>query len=487
MKVDTPHQLLYVEKRMNRIVLVSFALLCAGCGTAVFDPYSLAPGNPASTWSPMQGNKLVCAQFCQTLLPATFSTDALTLSDLLDVALQNNPTTKQTWASARAAAAQYGQNLSDYFPNISFNGTYTRERGTIVPIYGIPFTNIFYFTAATPDIDVTYTIFDFGQRSASARAAREALYYADWTHNQQIQTVLQTVMDDYYYYLYQMEILQGDQENLENAQAALDAANQKFSLGLAALGDVAQARTQYLQNKIALNTQQQNVTNSFAQLSTDLGLPSTVQFRLMPLPDQIAIDPMLECVDTLIAQAQTQRPALLASLANMRSKEASVDQAARALLPTATGSFSIGRYRYNGGGEERKRHFTLEFALTFPIFDGFYNWNTIRNARANLELARGQVIQTELAMIQSITTSRSNIQTAAQNLKDSSEYVQAAQLEFKIELAGYRAGTATILDVLNAQSNLANARVQRANAQQNWFISLAALAYATGSLCQIPQ
>ena len=174
-------------------------------------------------------------------------------------------------------------------------------------------------------------------------------------------------------------------------------------------------------------------------------------------------------------------------MANLRSKEASLDLAVRDLLPTVTATGVLGKYRYNEGYTEAKRHFSIELAVTFPIFDGFYYWNGIRNARANVEYARGQMIQTELAMIQGISTSRSSILTAAQNLKDSSDYLEAAILEFKIELASYRAGTATILDVLSAQSSLANARVQKANAQQNWFISLAALAYATGSLCQAPK
>ncbi len=37
---------------------------------------------------------------------------------------------------------------------------------------------------------------------AAALAAREALYYADYSHNQNIQYVMQIVMDDYYNYLY---------------------------------------------------------------------------------------------------------------------------------------------------------------------------------------------------------------------------------------------------------------------------------------------
>lgn len=431
----------------------------------------------------MRGNTLISSQFCKTLLPPSFSDTDLTLADLLDIALQNNPNTQQTWASARAAAAEYGQNLSSYFPDIEFQGTYTRQRSSF-SLGGTPIP--FYLTEAGPEIDVTYTILDFGQRSSSAETARQALYYADWTHNQEIQTVLQTVMNDYYNYIYQAEVLRGNEENLENAQAALDAANQKFALGLAALGDVAQARTQFLQNKINLTTQKQNVENAFAQLATDLGLPSTLRFHLQRIPDQPPIDPILECVNVLVEKAQQQRPELLASLANLRSKEAALRNAKTQLLPTVTGTFDLGKTYFNGGQQEKKPHFTAELALSFPIFHGFYYRNGIRVAEANLEASRGQFLQTELTVIQSVTVGRSNVETAAQNLKDSAEYLQAAQVEFAITLANYKTGTMTILNVLSAQSSLADARTKRASAQENWFTSLAALAYATGSLCAAP-
>ncbi len=464
--------------------LVWLAALCtAGCGFDAFDPFALAPTNSASTWSPMRGNTLISSQFCKTLLPPSFSDTDLTLADLLDIALQNNPNTQQTWASARAAAAEYGQNLSSYFPDIEFQGTYTRQRSSF-SLGGTPIP--FYLTEAGPEIDVTYTILDFGQRSSSAETARQALYYADWTHNQEIQTVLQTVMNDYYNYIYQAEVLRGNEENLENAQAALDAANQKFALGLAALGDVAQARTQFLQNKINLTTQKQNVENAFAQLATDLGLPSTLRFHLQRIPDQPPIDPILECVNVLVEKAQQQRPELLASLANLRSKEAALRNAKTQLLPTVTGTFDLGKTYFNGGQQEKKPHFTAELALSFPIFHGFYYRNGIRVAEANLEASRGQFLQTELTVIQSVTVGRSNVETAAQNLKDSAEYLQAAQVEFAITLANYKTGTMTILNVLSAQSSLADARTKRASAQENWFTSLAALAYATGSLCAAP-
>lgn len=486
----------------ERIAIVAaLLLLMSGCAPGMFNavnPNAYSPPNPSSTWSPMKGSRLISSKNCQTLLPETFGMNELSLSELIDIALQNNPTTKQTWAQARSAAGVYGQSLSDYYPNVQFDGSYIRMRGSVPGLQGQSTSssttsqsitsfagtavNTSYQTNASPDVLVTYTLLDFGVRSNIAETARQALYYADLTHNQQIQTILQVVMNDYYYYLYQSAILKSDEANLENAQASLDAANQRFALGLAALGDVAQARTQFLQSKITLTNQKQAIENAFAQLAVDLGLPANIPFKVQPMPEQISADPILSSVDALVELAQTQRQDFLASQANVSSKAAALQYAKAQVYPIVNGAFDIGRTWYTWTLNDTY-HFAAEVSITFPIFAGFYYQNGIRKARADLETARAQMLQTELGVIQNVATSHMGVKTAADNLKYTEEYLKAAELEFDIELKSYKAGTATILNVLSAQSSLADARSKKAGAQFQWFTSLAAIAYATGSLC----
>jgi outer membrane protein TolC len=450
----------------------------------------------------MKGNNMVSSKYCQTILPPTFQTSELSLAELLDIALQNNPTTKQTWAMARASAAQYGESLAPFYPNIGFSGFYFRERAGF-PQGGVPTaaagapttieapsstTGVVtqYFTETGPDVILSYTLFDFGQRTAASVAAREALYYADMTHNQQIQYVLQSVMSDYYTYLYQTAVQRADEANLANAQMALDAANEKFALGLAALGDVAQARTQFLQSKINLTSQKQLVENAFAQLAVDLGLPANVPFRVQPMPEQVIASPLLDDIDSLVSLAQNQRQDFLAAKSNLRSKEASLLQSERSMLPVITSQFSTGRYWFNMNQHEKENHWTALLSVSFPLFDGFLIRNQIKNAEANVEYSKARLLQSELAIIQQVTNAHMGVKTAAANLTDSEEYLKAAELEFNIALTSYKVGTMTILDVLQAQSSLADARSKKADAQKNWFISLANIAYATGSLCATP-
>ena len=457
-------------------------MLLASCARDALDPFALAPSTPFSTWTPLKGNRLISAKFCETLLPPTFADGEMNLAELIDIGLQNNPTTKQTWALARAASAQYGQTLSEFYPNIQFTSQYTRQKGEFIEGGSLP-PIPYLVTTAGPDCTLAYTLFDFGQRTAQSIAARETLYMADWTHNQQIQNVIQIVMNDYYDYIYQIKVLGSTEENLENAKMALDAANQRFALGLAALGDVAQARTQYLQTKINLTSQKQNVENAFAELATDLGLPANVPFKVQSMPEEIESTICLQSVEQLVAVAQTQRADLLAAQANIRSKESLVAKARRAVYPVVATYLDVGKYWFDHDRQENTPHWTAQISINFPIFQGFFYKNGIKNAEANLENSRAQFVQTELSIIQTVTTSYTNVKTAAQNVKDTDEYLKSAEMELNIAFSGYKAGVATILDVMSAQSSLADARSKKAGAQKAWYSSLAAIAYATGCLC----
>lgn len=458
----------------------------------------------------MKGNNLVSSKYCATLLPSTFGEYSLNVAELLDIALQNNPSTKQTWAQARVSAAQYGQTMSTFYPQINATGSFVRQKGSFpttgsfegatganaatgsaatlgstVQSNSIS-TQTFYSSQGGPDVSLSYVLFDFGQRTASAMAAREALYYADYTHNQEIQTILQTVMDDYYTYIYQLAVLRANEANLANAQMSLDAANEQFALGVSALGDVASARTQFLQSRINLTSQRQNVENAFAQMAVDMGLPANIHFKVQSLPEEIIADPILASVDELVEIAQQQRQDLLGAQSNVLSNEALVLRAKRAVYPVLSTTLDTGHYWFQKGQQEENMHWIASLSLSFPLFDGFYFKNGVRKAEANLDVAKAQLYQTELTMIQNVTTAHMGVRTSALNLADSDEYLKSAELEFNIALANYKAGTKTILDVLSAQSSLADARSKKAQAQQNWFSSLASMAYATGSLCATP-
>ena len=96
-----------------------------------------------------------------------------------------------------------------------------------------PERSIIYETQYGAELQLTYLIFDFGQNRTTSEAALQSLYNADWSHNRQIQKTIQTLMNDYYNYLYQKELLSAAEQDVFRAKVSLDATQERFDSGLA--------------------------------------------------------------------------------------------------------------------------------------------------------------------------------------------------------------------------------------------------------------
>ena len=142
------------------------------------------------------------------------------------------------------SAAEYGQSLQDYFLLAEGAGNYTRTR--FAQFTGAT-RSIVYETQYGGELELTYTILDFGQTRMTSEAALQSLFNADWSHNSQVQQTIQIVMTDYYNYLYQKQLLFSTEQDVINAKVSLDATEEKFRQGLSDVSDIVQARTQYSQ------------------------------------------------------------------------------------------------------------------------------------------------------------------------------------------------------------------------------------------------
>ena len=72
--------------------------------------------------------------------------------------------------------------------------------------------------------------------------------------------------------------------------------------------------------------------------------------------------------------------------------------------------------------------------------------------------------------------------TATQSVKSADELLESATLSERMAAGRYQAGVGSILDLLTAQTALANARLSRIQAGFNWYTARAGLAQAMGAL-----
>ncbi|MBS0652556.1 MAG: TolC family protein [Verrucomicrobia bacterium] len=469
---------------------LSVLLICSGCYTSksIIDPYSYAPRSPDNTWNPPSYVKAMPLNDAPPDLPT--QDEPFSLAEIVDIALRNNVQTKITWAQARAAAAQWGQSQSQFFPQFTGEYSFLRARqptfvtsvtsGAGAAAGGAPLTvTDVYYSVYGPQLQISYLVFDFGTLRATTESYRQALYNADWTHNNAIQVLIQTIMNDFYNYMYQKQLYVADQANVETAQTTLEVAEAGLRAGVKDITDFLQSQTQLLQNQTTLCAQQQNVQAAYAQLLASMGLPANMELDTLGLPTDLPNTDLLPPLEEMITLGLQNRPDLLAAEANLHSYEQQLKAAQRQFLPQVNYNFELGKSYFNGGLHDRY-NFQSTIAVSMPIFSGYYYRNAIKIAKANKKTAEEQMKNSQIDIIQQITTYYSSVKVAYDTLKFAIAFLAASEEQYTVALAKYKEGTNTILDVVSAQSSLADARATEANAIQQWFTSLANLAYSTG-------
>lgn len=337
-------------------------------------------------------------------------------------------------------------------------------------------------TSVTSNLSVSYLLLDFGGRSANIEAAKQALYETNWLHNQQVQNVIFTVLQDYYTYTGIFALLEARQADLKNADYNLKAATQLFEAGLKTKLDVLQARTNLINIQLNIVDLEGQLAIAKGNLTTALGLPADSEIHIPKFPENVSLDKICASIEELIEIAKTQRPDYMAFYAEYERLKANVVVARSQGLPTLTANASFQQNSYLHHGNFNNHFMAGSIALNVPIFTGFLYRNEVKRAQEVLKGSYQDIRDKELNVILDVMSSYFNFRTAIESFRYSAEYVKYSEEAYEAALFSYREGISTILDLLNAQLSLANARAQKIQARTNWAISLANVAFSTGVL-----
>ncbi|HVN31369.1 MAG TPA: TolC family protein [Thermoanaerobaculaceae bacterium] len=407
---------------------------------------------------------------------------SLTLAQVVDIALQNNPETRTSYLLALSAAAQLGSKRAPYYPSVGVSASGTRtnqpQDATVTETQDI-------YAGA---VGLAYLLLDMGGRSANVDDARFGLLAADWTHNATIQNVILAVETTYVQYVNAKAQIEAAQSTVKSAEAALEAATVRHDAGVGTIADVLQAKTALSQAQLSLQTFQGQVLVLRGELATAMGLPADTPYDVGVLPAEVPLDRGTEAADKLIATARLRRPDLAAARALTEKAEAHVRSVRSDGLPTLSLFADANRtYLSPAIPFDARNNWSASLLLTFPLFTGFANSYDIKKAKADAAVARSQADTLEQQVILEVWTSYYFLQTATQLVKTSRDLLASAEQSERVALGRYKEGVGTIIDLLTAQSALATARSQDILARSGWFIALAQLARDTGTTAPLDQ
>jgi len=477
---------------MNKNIGFMTILFCAGLmiaagGCRMVDP----PADPAVAWMPPDW-----AEEEQAEEPVWDSirdksgdlSRPLSLADCVDLALKNSPVTRQSWAAARAAAAVVGQAESYLYPQVSVSGdgTYLKQEYSLkeaIPAANNPDSDGFNYG---PGLKLNWLLFDFGGVRGGIEEARQTLLATNYSFNQSIQDLILNVEKSYYELYSARSEVKASEADVEDTGKSLEAARQKFEVGLVSKLDELQAQSTYQDSLYQLESAKGDVKSARAGLAEALGLAADADFDIAEpdreLPTEISSDE----VSGLIEEGLKKRPDIASLRAELRAKEAAIEVSGSAYYPSLNlgGSANKLWYSYREDPElyDDSYMYTGYLSINWDIFTGFSDREKKLAAEANAAQARESLASAEISASADVWTKYYAFNTAVGKYKFATAFFETSQESYNLALESYNAGLKSILDLLQSQSSLSSARSQLISAKKDLFTTLADLAHATGTL-----
>lgn len=264
-----------------------------------------------------------------------------------------------------------------------------------------------------------------------------------------------------------LEVLRADrsvaaaQANVELAQALLKLAQDQRNAGVATGVDVIRAQTRLAEQQVGLAQSQTDSEQARLNLQRLIGLPlggaltltDTLRFVEDPLPS----------VDTAVSQAAQDRREIQVAEEENKVNKLELQSAKAEHLPSLEVVGDYGSSGITPGSFDLPTR-RVAVQLNVPIFNGGLTQGRVtaaasRQRQTELALAniRGQVEE-------DVRLALTTLRTAAVQVRAADESVTLAQRELEMARDRFRAGVADNLEVITAQTSLANARVSQVTA-----------------------
>jgi outer membrane protein TolC len=485
------------EKRTRACLSRAIALALvavAGCSYIAVqpevNPQQFAPPSAQSEWHP-SGKTAAGGAAAQSIekqnahAPSVRPNGPYGMAELIDLALRNNPDTRRVWEAARAAAASYGISQAPYYPLVSAQ----TQAGYSRVLFELPTNSaVLRQWQITPMAELTYTLLDFGRRSASGEVARQQLAAENFTFNRALQSVVFNVQRSFYALAASKAAVEAAQRNFELAKTDDEAVAQRVSLGLATQPALLLSRERVAQSEYDLANVRLMVREATANLAVAIGVAANDALDVESLGKQSVPLTLGGEVDGLIDSAIRRRPDLAAQSATIRTTHASVARAKAEFLPT------VGLQAYYGNqtwGYSVDSPFTQKssqpqygalLTLRWDIFTGFMRVNTVRQAEAQREEAVAGLKSLEVSATAEVWRAYYEFEASQKKYDYAKALLAASQEAYNANLDTYRQGLVTIVELLTAERDLASARYTIIQSTADLLTSSAAVAYAVGAI-----
>ncbi|GGF05253.1 TolC family protein [Hymenobacter cavernae] len=415
----------------------------------------------------------------QTAVPA----DSLTLDATIHAVLEANPNLLSLQEQVNAAQGRVAQSRTGYLPYVTGTATYTR----VDPVVKLPFpsadggTTVFQLAPNNnydTHITAQYMLLDFGKNAATVNAATAAATtVADNVITGQRDLAYEAVQV-YYSILFLRQGIRVQEAQIASLQQHQREMEKRVQGGVSTQFDVTSTLVRIAQAQDARIDLQNQLHNQQAELARLLHRP---EYAEVPVRGAFNYNPQQVDVNAMFAQAAENRPEVKAARDAEAAATAQLRLIEKSNLPSLGAQAQAGGK--NGYVPELNRfraNSLIGVQLAVPIYDGNRNKNQRVEASANIRAAQARIQDTQNRVRSDVQQAVNNMQSSSARYDNSTVQVNQATDALNRAKSRYRYGVGTNLDVLDAETQLAQARLSRLQSIYNYTIGQYQLKRATG-------
>jgi outer membrane protein TolC len=277
-------------------------------------------------------------------------------------------------------------------------------------------------------------------------------------------------------------LLEVRQEALDLGNRRLEKAQALMDVGSAVRSDVLRAQVEVSMNELDLISARHALRLAETDLQYFLGIVGEPELELEDILETAERDYGL---DSAVEEALTRRPDVLEAEATLKTNGWGVWRERGGWFPSLNFTWSD-QYSEPGGFPDgfstlrNKAQSEWHLSVSMNLFDGLETFSRVRSAKASRESAREDYDQARRDASYEVKQAFYKVEEARQRVKVSRETVGLAEEELRLAEERYRLGGGTMLEQIDSQVALSEARKSYVEALYDYLLSQAELERAMG-------
>ncbi len=475
----SPQDALQQRRKSEVRVCFLFSVLCplflVGCLSSeqFYEEVSLSRGAAYRQWKTRKERQ----ERSQTHISGKLSTE-----DCLKLALANNKVLQRITEEKEIARGGRLKSYSAILPTVNLTGDYLRLDEVSSFTIGAQEITLGDVDNYSVGLRVSQPIYAGGSIKATIHAARLFSMLADETVRAAVQDLIYAAAHAYYDVLLNQHLLQISTDAVRSAQAHLDSVKQRRQGGVASDFDVLRAEVELSNFQAELIRNKNAINMAKTQLLKVMGVSQDSDFTLS---NELVYVSSEMAMEEAVEAAYRSRPDLFSREFDIKYQKELLRIARSRYWPTISGY-------YDNTWSEPDPHNVMDIEwghlwqagvmATLPIFDGFSREGEIIAQKARVRQALINLIDAEETALFELTKALLSIEDAQEFVESQSLNLTRAKEGLRLAGVGYKQGTNTQVEMIDAQAALTTARVNHYQAIYSHIIAKLDLHKAMGTL-----